>query len=263
MIDDAKLIEYNSYGFIPGPQEKTSIFLKRVGLLQTGHSCHVGLSLVKSLFGVYPSWVMVKSADQLYFWEAAATYIKADQGIFTPIIYMKEKTISFWCSQEEILAHELVHATRIAFREFFFEEILAYQTSSNWFRRYFGPIFFRPIEAIIFLFLLVTVWICQLGYVFLFDIVPNFCIWIPFMLIGLLTVKLIIAQSIFSLCIRKLRKFLERPEEALKFALRLSDKEILCFALKPINKMQKYILKAQKGSLRWHMLALLYPHKKR
>lgn len=259
MIDNTKLIEYNSYGFIPGPQEKISVFLKRAELFQVGQSCHAGLFLIQSLFGVYPSWVMIKSTDQLHFWEVAATYIKVDQEVFTPVICMKKKRIPFWCSQEEILAHELVHATRIAFTEFFFEEILAYQTSSNWFRRYFGPIFFRPIEVVVFLFLLAAVWFYQIGHLFLSDIVSNFSIWIPFILIGFLIVRLIIAQSIFSLCLGKLRKLLKRPDEALKVALRLSDKEILYFAFKPVNKMRKYIVKAQEDSLRWHMLALVYP----
>lgn len=262
MINDAKLIEYNFYGFIPGPREETAAFLKRIGLTQATKPFHKEMTLVRSLFDVYPSWVRIEFTDQLPFWEVAATYMELNQGVFIPIIQIKKRGIPFWCSQEEILAHELVHATRIAFSETFFEEILAYKTSNNWFRRFFGPIFFRPVEVILFLFFLMGLWFCQLGCLFWFDDMPNFTLWALFIIMGLLMIRLIVVQSIFSLCLKKIRKILKQPEKALKFALRLSDKEISCFAFKSLNKMRKHILQEQKNSLRWRMLTLTYPMKK-
>lgn len=260
MMNDAQLIKYNFYGLIPGPQEETSAFLKRIELTQTVKSFHKGMVLVQSLFDIYPNWVRIEPTDQLRLWEVAATYMEPNQGVFTPIIQIKKKGVPFWCSQEEILAHELVHAARIAFSETFFEEILAYKTSHNWFRRYFGPIFFRPAEVIVFLFLLMGIWFYQLGSLFYFDTVPNFTLWTPFIIVGLFLIRLVIAQSIFSLCLKKLRKILQKPDKALKLTLRLSDKEIIYFALKPLDKMQKHIL--QESSLRWRILALIYPIKK-
>ena len=257
VINNAKLMECNFHGFIPGPQEEISVFFKRVELSKEGTSFHQAMVLVQSLFDVCPSWVRVEFTDQLHLWEAAATYIKEDQGVFTPIVQMKKKGIPFWCSQEEILAHELVHAMRIAFRENFFEEVLAYKTSRNWFRRYFGPIFFHPMEVIIFLFLLVGIWFYQLGS--LFDYVPNLTLWVPFVVIGLLGLRLVMIQTIFSLCLKKIRKILKQPDKALGFALRLSDKEIMDFAFKSVATLRKFIVKAQEKSLRWQMLILIYP----
>ena len=172
MINDEKLMEYNFRGFIPGPQEKVSAFLKRAELTKCGESSHQAITIVQSLFDVCPIWVRIEPTNQLPLWEAAATYIEENQGIFTPIVQVKKKGVPFWCSQEEILAHELIHATRIAFKESFFEEVLAYKTSSSWLRRYFGPIFFHPKEVVLFLFLLIGVWCYQLGYLFFLIIYP-------------------------------------------------------------------------------------------
>lgn len=259
MISDEKLIRYHFYGFIPGPQEEVSIFLKRVELAKCQKNSYQALTFVQSLFDVYPSWVRIELTDQLQLWEAAATYIEENQDIFTPIVQIKKKGVPFWCAQEEILAHELVHATRIAFKESFFEEVLAYKTSRNWLRRYFGPIFFHPKEVVLFLFLLVGIWCYQLGCLFFFDDLPSLTLWIPCTIIGVLIIRVIIIQTIFSLCLKKIRRLLKQPDKALGFALRLSDKEIIAFAFKALDKIRKYIEKIQKKNLRWHMLALTYP----
>ena len=56
MINDKKLIEYHFHGFIPGPQEEASIFLKRAELAKCQKNSHQALTFVQSLFDVYPSW---------------------------------------------------------------------------------------------------------------------------------------------------------------------------------------------------------------
>ncbi|MGL5264463.1 MAG: hypothetical protein ACRDAI_07870 [Candidatus Rhabdochlamydia sp.] len=259
MINDSQLREYNFYGFIPGPKEEDFIFLKRVELAKGRKFFHQGMNVVQSLFGVYPDWVKIELASRLHLWEAAATYMEERQGVFMPVVQIKKRGIPFWCSQEEILAHELVHATRIAFTESFFEEVLAYRTSHSWLRRYFGPIFFHPIEVIVFLLVLGGAWLYQLGYLFFFDKVPQLSLWIPFISIGLLMIRLIMVQTIFSLCLKKLRKLLKQRDKALGFALRLSDREIIDFAFTSLDKARKYIEKAQAKNLRWRMLALIYP----
>ncbi|MCL6756565.1 MAG: hypothetical protein M3A24_05415 [Candidatus Rhabdochlamydia oedothoracis] len=258
MINDEKLMECHFHGFIPGPQEEVFLFLKRTELAKCQKTFYQALDFVQSLFDVYPSWVRIELTDRLYLWEAAATYIEENQGIFTPVVQIKKKGVPFWCAQEEILAHELVHATRIAFKENLFEEVLAYKTSRNWLRRYFGPIFFHPKEVVLFLFLLVGIWCYQLSCLFFFDDLPSLTLWIPLILTGLLIIRVIIVQTIFSLCLKKIRRLLKQPDKALGFALRLSDKEIIAFAFKSLDKMRKYIGKIQEKNLRWHMLALIY-----
>ena len=260
MINDEKLIEYHFRGFIPGPQEEVSIFLKRAESANCQKkNSYQALTFVQSLFDVYPSWVRIELTDQLQFWEAAATYIEENQDIFTPVVHMKKKGIPFWCAQEEILAHELVHATRIAFKENLFEEVLAYRTSNNWLRRYFGPIFFHPKEVIFFLCSLAGIWCYQLSCLFLFDDLPGLTLWIPCILIGILIIRIVVIQTIFSLCLKKIRRLLKQPDKVLSFALRLSDREIIAFAFKSPDKMRKYIERIQEKSLRWHMLALTCP----
>lgn len=259
MINAERLLEYNFYGFIPGPQEEISIFLKRAELSKYQKTFNQALTSIQSLFDVYPSWVRIEFTNQLCFWEAAATYIEENQGIFIPVVRIRKKGVPFWCTQEEILAHELVHATRIAFKGNLFEELLAYKTSRNWLRRYFGPIFFQPKEVLLFLFLLVGIWCYQLGYLFFFSDLPTLTLWIPCILTGLLIIRVVIVQTIFSLCIKKIRRLLKQPDKALGFALRLSDSEIIAFAFKSLDKMRKYIGKIQEKNLRWHMLVLVYP----
>ncbi|MEK7339778.1 MAG: hypothetical protein WBD50_08380 [Candidatus Rhabdochlamydia sp.] len=263
MINDEKLMEYNFRGFIPGPQEEVSVFLKRAELAKYQKSSHQAIAIVQYLFDVCPSWVRVEPTNRLHLWEAAATYIEENQGIFTPVVQVKKKGVPFWCSQEEILAHELIHAMRIAFKESLFEEVLAYKTSRNFLRRYFGPIFFHPREVMLFLFLLIGTWCYQLGYLFFFDVLPSLTLWIPCILTGLLIIRVMIVQTIFSLCLKKIRKLLKQPNKALGFALRLGDREIIDFAFKSLDKMRKYVGKAKEKNLRWHMLTLMYPIKKR
>lgn len=253
------LMEYNFRGFIPGPQEKVSAFLKRAELAKCQRSSHQALAIVQCLFDVCPNWVKIESTNRLHFWEAAATYIEENQGVFVPTVQMKKRGIPLWCSQEEILAHELIHATRIAFKESFFEEVLAYKTSRKWFRRYFGPIFFHPKETVLFLFLLVGSWCYQLRCLFFLDDLPSLALWIPCVLTGLLIARVVIVQVVFSLCLKKIHKLLEQSDKVLGFALRLSDREIIDFAFKSLDKMRKYMEKAKKISLRWYMLALIYP----
>lgn len=259
MINDEKLMEYNFQGFIPGPKEEASLFFKRVKLAKDRNFFHQGMNIVQSLFDVYPNWVRVESTNRLRLWEAAATYMEENQGVFIPVVQIKKKGIPCWCSQEEILAHELVHATRIAFTENFFEEVLAYRTSHSWLRRYFGPIFFYPMEVVVFIFIWVGIWLYQLGCLFFFDYVSNFTLWVPFISIGLLMIRLVVVQTIFSLCLKKLRKLLKQPDKALGFALRLSDREIIDFAFISLDKVRKYMVKARAKNLRWRMLTLIYP----
>ncbi|MDR2539797.1 MAG: hypothetical protein LBC45_04275 [Chlamydiales bacterium] len=259
MISNEKLIKYHFHGFIPGPQEEVSIFFKRVELAKCQKKFHQELTSIQSLFDIYPSWVKIELTDRLHLWEAAATYIEKSQGIFTPVVQMKKRGIPFWCAQEEILAHELVHATRIAFKESLFEEVLAYKTSGNWLRRYFGPIFLHPKEVMLFLFLLVGAWGYQLSYLLFFDDLSSPALWILCILIGLLIIRVVIIQTVFSLCIKKICRLLKQPDKALSFALRLSDREIFAFAFKSLGKMRKYIEKVREKNLRWHMLTLVYP----
>lgn len=75
------------------------------------------------------------------------------------------KRRSKWLSYDvlEILAHELVHHHRRNLHSIKYEEIIAYQTSSNCFRSFWGGVFRRPAESQFFLFAaLVSCIICIL-----------------------------------------------------------------------------------------------------
>ena len=60
----------------------------------------------------------------------------------------RAKTLLY--SRAEILAHELVHAYRVPYGETWFEEYLAWQTSSSRFHRYFGSCFRSPFTLLFF-----------------------------------------------------------------------------------------------------------------
>ena len=62
----------------------------------------------------------------------------------------RNRAKTFFYSRAEILAHELVHACRVQYGPVWFEEYLAYQTSSSRFHRFFGSCFRSPLALLLF-----------------------------------------------------------------------------------------------------------------
>lgn len=221
----------NSYfqrGLIPGPDEDEKTFLERVSRL-TAQSPNQEEShaITRHLFGFSVDWVPVFYSNQkLPFWEGAAIWIGE-----TPSIQLREnfkKGSYLGYRREEVLAHEAVHAARVAFEEPRFEEILAYQTSKSRLRRWAGPLFRKPWESALFMVLLVLAF---LGY----------C-WIPLAVLGWLSVRLTWAQWTLQRCLKKL---------PLSLIVCLTDTEIRKFARLSLTDIQAYFENDQtlRGSL--------------
>ena len=143
-------------GFVPGPGETSSDFKKRVASVRKIIEDPLAImNIVKkvSFNKLSPSLLSFRSNKKLPFWTAAMTWvITLDDGIKLPLIQLPTKKRKFcFAKEEEIVAHEKVHALRAAFKEPIFEEIIAYQTSPSKFRCYFGPIFSNNKESLLFL----------------------------------------------------------------------------------------------------------------
>lgn len=115
-------------------------------------------------------------------------------------------------SREEILIHEWVHAQRLGYKEPIFEEILAYQTSKFFWRRYFGPLFRNQKEALLLLGM------SFLGYV---TLVPFFLTLFFYLL------RLWKYQKIFFVAKKKYISQWGSFEKAFPHLVKLTDQEII------------------------------------
>jgi len=106
----------------------------------------------------------------------------------------------------DLLSHEAIHVARMGFQEPFFEECLAYRTSSRRWRRFLGPLFTFSWEPFLFL-----------GVSFVAFFLPSAALFS-------------ISIWILSLCLRQL--FLNRciSRSSLPFTLCLKDMEIIRLA---------------------------------
>ncbi len=188
MIEERVLLEYFNRGLIPGPDESEDAFLKRAGQAQP--LSHVEWKELSSPFGFVIDWVPLSySNHKIAWWEGAATWISEDQ---LPSIQMRtnfQKGSFLGYSRSEVLTHEAVHAARMRFEEPQFEEILAYSTAPQAWKRFFGPLFSRTWEPLV---LMLSV---MLGV---------FWPLIPLLLLGLSLGWLSYRQWIFKRCCRKL-----------------------------------------------------------
>jgi hypothetical protein len=228
-MEDLELKTLRSEGWILAPGEDKKKLLERKALLESlpkespkdyEEKAH------KITHGLYDFSLkqipILYSSKSLSPWQGAVLWIYSQEdGTEFPTIQMREKFngILRFYKPEEILAHELVHAARFAFKEPFFEEILAYKTSNSKLRSFFGPLFIYPLEATIFVGLGL---LCPLA--FLFSEMEMF-LWIPSAFFLLLLLRLCLLQGIFKLAFCQLRRMGE--EKPLSSLVHLSDSQIL------------------------------------
>ena len=182
--------------------------------------------ITESLYGFRLKEVPIfLSRKSLFPWQGGMLWSYfTKEGKCFPKIQMR-KTYSKLYDPSEILAHELVHVARFAFKEPFFEEILAYKTSKSAFRRVLGPLFLYPAESVIFMLLSTLGAFC---FVWLDSFFSFFLFFIFFMWLFL---RLSCLHLLFNKALRKL-KIRGEKEPVLGLMLGLSDKEILAIALK-------------------------------
>jgi hypothetical protein len=273
---EGNLLHLNRRGIFPGPSEREEEFLtraaakkiasqeslrelshqsKRQNLLQTLPK------LTQELFDAFPDWVNIHFSQKgLFPWEGAATWIEENvEGVKIASIQIKSSFFTRLYLPEEILAHEMVHAMRLMFEERRFEEILAFRTSKNRFRRFFGPLFAHPGETKGFVLCVLGSWLLY-GAEFIFDLslAANYLFWFPSFVLGGGLWRLFRSQKVFSLALDHLEKTIKESKLSLAVALRLSDREIEQFAQSSPEEILAFVSKEKEKSLRWNQLFSAY-----
>lgn len=261
MITDAELLVYNQRGLIPGPNESEKSFLNRIESIKNapfslpGHpleekdwegACH----LTRRLFDIVPNWIPgFLSNKGLPFWQGAAAWISEDE-MQLPLIQIKPGIRS-----NEVLAHEALHAVRMAYNESCFEEFFAYQTSSLKWKRWLGPIFRTSKESYVF--------IASLFVSMAYDAMQLFFNWpvfptalIPLSLAAFGFARLFFTRRAFGRSRESLKKLVKRTDIVNAVLFRLTDQEIWLFSKMTKNDIQDYI--QSQDSLRWRSILLAY-----
>jgi hypothetical protein len=216
VISNSALLEYFHRGLIPGPEESEEAFFARVE--QAKPLVHPEWSDIALPFKI--DWVPITySNHKIAWWEGAATWISEDK---LPTIQMRknfEKGSFLGYKRSEVLSHEAVHAARMRFEEPLFEEVLAYSTAPQAWKRFLGPLFSRTWEPLV---LMVGV------------AIGVFWPLVPLIMIGVGLGRLSYRQWIFKKCCRKL---------SFSVVLTLTDQEMKQFASMTEEEIQAYLEK--------------------
>ena len=254
------LLNWNSRGIFPGPWEQQEEFLRRAATAKQTTPQH-NLKWIQDVFGASPDWVNIHFSHKgLLPWEGAATWIEEnEEGIPGASIQIKPSFFTWLYPQEEVIAHEMVHAMRLKFEERRFEEILAFRTSKNRFRRYFGPLFTHPGETKGFMVCMLGSWLLYWAeLIFDLPLGAKYLLCAPLAVLGWGIWRLFHSQKIFSSALSRLDKVLKEPKKALAVVLRLSDAEIEQFSRNFPEETLAFASREQEKSLRWKLLFSLY-----
>lgn len=237
-------------GLFPGPTENEILFAQRAAAAKPLPTNPDSLRHFYALFRARPDWVEVQIKKQgLAPWEAAATWIHTEAHQPRSVcIQLKSETPPRGYTFEEILSHELVHATRVAFEEPRFEEILAFQTSKKRWRRYLGPLFNSPRDVLTFGLCMLLVWGLYLIECFCDqELYADKAIALPLLFLTYLTLRLVRSQHLFSRARRSAERCVGK-ERALGLLLRLSDADILTLAATTPSDAQQAQCTAENGT---------------
>jgi hypothetical protein len=254
------LLSLNGRGIFPGPSEHQEKFLRRADAAKNVTASEA-LTLTKEIFDASPDWVEIRfEAKGLLPWEGAATWIDEDEeGRRLSSIQLKPSLPARLYPQAEVITHELVHAMRLMFEEDRFEEILAFRTSKNRFRCYFGPLFTQPRETKGFVLLIVCSWIfCWSEWIFDLSFGARYLLFAPLLALSWGVCRLIRSQKVFSRALNHLEKAIKKPGKSLAVAIRLSDREIEQFARSSPEEIASFAEREKEIDLRWKQLYICY-----
>lgn len=292
-LTDAQLIEWNRQGLIPGPQEEEKAFVHRANYClalrqefsaifedklpfeEEEHQAQPILEEAKPLacrhFDIYPSWTPVFFSNQkLPFWQGGCSWIfQKDETQPTAAFLQLRRPLKQQArllkiyARPEIVSHEMAHIGRMVFEEPKFEEILAYQTSSSFFRRFLGPIVRSSRESSIFLFVLLTLMIAD-SYLLLAGASLQLfytLVWlhfIPVVLIGFTLIRLMYCYRQFNKAKSCLQRVGLTPSIVSAILYRLTDQEIIETGQMHYSQwLQKARIQMQ-TSLRWRVIWIAY-----
>jgi hypothetical protein len=195
--------------------------------------------IIKEMFDVEPQGVNITYSNKgLAPWHGGCAI--GDQIQLRKEFETRDKFL--FCRRDELIAHELLHACRADFPDSLFEEILAFQTSRSWWRRFFSPIFGSNRETLLFLGTLLPaaalVWISPWIY-----LVPG-----TLALLGL--GRLLIRQRQYGRCVRNLGRLVSHPRAV---TFRLTAEEIIRFSR---GEIESYV--AEQSCPRWQEIKQRY-----
>lgn len=283
-----KYLEWNAAGLIPGPEETEDEYVNRVhyclNLIQelnsqkdthfpfevSDHKSRMilekSLTKTESLYGIAPDWVpLFFSNYQLSPWQGGCAWIfqlaeETPTAAFLQLrahFLLNEKYLGLY-DREELIEHELSHVGRMMYKEPQFEEILAYRSSSKWWRRWFGPIVQSSKESLFFILLMGFIILADLALISLDgEKIYQLLFWlklIPFGVIILGLIRLGRRQFIFNKALKKLTVLFK--DQGQKILYRLTDKEIKLMACSLSNHIAQYI--QEQKSFRWDFLKNCY-----
>jgi hypothetical protein len=247
-------------GIFPGPLESSEDFFVRADSFVPQKHLPCALLLSK-IFNTTPDWVQIETGSKgLFFWEGAATWIEENaDGMRSCKVQLKDTWLTRLYPKEELIAHEIVHAMRLMFDEKRFEEVLAYQTSKNRFRRYFGPLFSDPTESKFFIALLFASWaIYWVEVIFNVHLGGGSILFLPLWAIGWGVLRLRRSQRVLSAALCNLQAVVGQGAPSLAIAICLTDSEIEQFATSTPEEIRTFAVKAKEHSLRWRQLFVTY-----
>lgn len=261
------ILEFNDYlilnkkGIFPAPSETEEEFCKRIPKLLTSiplpgealtetewQEAH---QTTENIFDIKPTWVPAFYWNKkISLWEAAAAWDYEGRAVVQLRTQLKKGRWAF-LEQQEVLAHEAAHATRMAFSENRFEEMICYQTSRFSWRRKIGPLFRKPYEALLCVGFAALGWLLSvLGFFTWAFILP----WLPFFFFFL---RLLYDRRVFNRCLSALANF-ALPGHVTAVVLRLTDREILFFSHASKSQINAYIQEHSANELRWKILKEAY-----
>lgn len=275
-----EIIFLNRQGFIPGPGESKDTFLKRVHLTKElffegenfflKRKISFPVSFEKKVKKPEFNWIRASLLNlfdissfyatayfddtSLQFFQGAATWILDVEKVPLSFLQIREKRKFIPFDMGEVLAHEMVHFSRIAFEEPKYEEFFAYLTSSSFLRKIFGPITSSVKEIYFFFSLLFLSFISSFFSSFFYLCFSLFSA--TFLFLGLF--RLAKRKFIFNRCFRKLKKMVGEKKKALYILFRLKDDEIDLFSYKKIQEIKDYIKKRKEIEFRWEYIWACY-----
>ncbi len=294
MISDEKLLFFNKEGFIPGPNETEKEFIERISITKKivkDPKIFFDTQKNKPLFDLSdkvkkPRWnwtraqlmnlfdispidlALFYSNDKLNLFQAAATWViyVGDKETQVPILQfrknLKQSTYLWIYTLDEILAHEAVHAARIAFDEPKTEEIFSYMTASSIFRKIMGPIVRNTKEVLLFFSVFSFYLLCQiLAIISSNNFLSNISVFFGFCTFGIFLfgcIRLFKIRWKFNKTYKKLKNILKDKRLARAVLFRLTDKEIEDFSKMHTRHIKKFIQNKKNSSLRFRLINLAY-----
>lgn len=272
MLSKIDLFKMAESGFWPGPGESEDQFIKRIEYTKT-RSGQIQdlfnserkksiLRITQRAFGITQLQIpVIFEKKGLSFWEGGVLWIDNISGLAIPLIQIRENFLKgsyLFYNIEEVVAHEILHASRIAYDEPQYEEILAYHTSPQSLRKYIGPLFPTVRDTYIFIGLFTLGLVLELIALLLGTLnqIPFFCL--PVFWILLLGTRLYVKQKRFITALSHLEKVLPRPLEALSVIAKLKDKEIDALAGIACCQVVDFLEKQSDSELRMRMLKAVH-----